>query len=81
MHKVEIDRISGAGRRRLYHEQLGVRVFLKVNGRPPNFDPPHRANTIGEIELEIGRINYLGCLTKQVKFHICNPSGIVWAMG
>ena len=33
------------------------------------------------IELKNCRINYLGGLTKQVKFHICNPSGVVWAMG
>ena len=47
----------------------------------PNFDPRHRgANTIGDIMLKIVSINYMGCLTKQVKFHICNAS-VVWAMG
>ena len=33
------------------------------------------------IELEIGRINYLGGLTERVKFDIRITFGVIWAMG
>ena len=56
-----------------------VGVVWKVIERP-QLRPP-AAKTIGGIKLKIGSINYLGSLTKRVKFHICNPSGVVWAMG
>ena len=59
---------------------LVVGVFWKVTGRPPT-STPRGANTSGGIELEIGRINYLGGLTKGGKFQICNPPGVVWAIG
>ena len=60
--------------------RLVLGVVWKVNVRPPNFDP-RGAKTSGGIELKIGRINYLGGLTKGAKFQICNPPGVVWAMG
>ena len=56
------------------------RSRLESQWDTPNFDP-RRANTIREIELKIGRINYPGGLTKWVKFQISSPSGVVWAMG
>ena len=42
---------------------------------------PRGANTIEGIKLNIGSINYLGCLMKRARFQISNPSGVVWAMG
>ena len=56
-----------------------VGVVWKVNGRPPTSIPVEPK--LVEIELKIGRINYLGGLTKGAKFQICNPPGVVWAMG
>ena len=49
-------------------------------GDPPT-STPLGAKTSGGIELKIGRINYLGGLTKAAKFQIYNPPGVVWAMG
>ena len=68
-----------------YHEQhiraASCRSRLESQWETPQLWPPSGANTIGGIELKIGgRINYLEGLTKRVKFHICKPSGVVWAM-
>ena len=31
--------------------------------------------------MKLSSINYLGCLTNRVKFHICNPPGVVkWGL-
>ena len=42
---------------------------------------PRAAHIIAEIEPQIGRINYVECLTQWVKFHICIISGVVWVIG
>ena len=60
---------------------LVVRVVLKVNGIPPTSTPPMELTLLEGIELKIGRTNYLGGLTKWVKFYICNSLRVVWAMG
>ena len=66
------------------HEQhiraASCRSRLESQWETPNFDP-RGAKTSGGIELKIGRINYLGGLTKGAKFQICNPPGVVWAIG
>ena len=59
---------------------LIVVVVWKVNGRPPKFDSPWIQHWWG-IELKICRINSLRGLTKQVKFQIYNPPGVVWLKG
>ena len=51
-----------------------VGVVWKVNGRPPT-STPCGAKTSGGIELKIGRINYLGGLTKGGKVSNLQPSG------
>ena len=59
---------------------LVVGVVSKFNGRPPT-STSRGAKTSKGIELKIGQINYLGSLTKWAKFQICNPPGVVWAIG
>ena len=67
-----------------FHEQhiraASCRSRLESQWETPNFDP-RGAKTSRGIELKIGRINYLGGLTKGAKFQICNPPGVVWAIG
>ena len=62
-----------------YHEStfvlLVVRVVWKVNGIPANSTPaPVEPKLVGG-GAEIGRINYLGGLTKRAQFQILQPSG------
>ena len=49
-------------------------VVWKVNGRPPT-STPQGANTIGGIELKIGRINYLGGSDEMSKVSNLQPPG------
>ena len=45
-------------------------------------ETPRGAKTSGGIELKIGRVNYLGCLTKGPKLLAkLPPPGVVWAIG
>ena len=68
-----------------HHEQhirvASCRSRFKSQWETPTSTNPHGTKTIGQIKLTIGSINYLGCLTKRVKFHICKHSGVIWAMG
>ena len=59
---------------------LVVGVVWKVNVRPLT-STPRGAKTSRGIELQIGRINYIGGLTNSAKFQICKPTGVVWAIG
>ena len=69
---------------RLNHEQhipaASWRSRLESQWQTPNFDP-RGFNTSGRIKLRIGSINYLVCLTKRIKFHICTRLGVAWVMG
>ena len=66
------------------HEQhtgaASCRSRFESQWETPNFDHPGSPNYWG-IKLKNCSINYLGCLTKRVKFRIYNPSGLIWAMG
>ena len=55
-------------------QRQGVFKFTQIS-------TPRGAKTSRGIELKIAMINNLGGLTKQAKFQICVPSGVVWVMG
>ena len=60
---------------------VSCRRRLKSQWETSTFDNPWSQHYLWDRAKNIGRIIYLGGLTKREKFQICNPSGVVWATG